>query len=816
MPAFLQDLRYGIRMSLRSPGLTLVAVFTLAIGVAANTTIFSYVDMMMLRPIPGAADGARLVAFEGVAADGRPLPTSYRDFQDYRDRLSPILDLALGTPITLNIGSGDHSSQVWTEVVSANYFDVLGIRPALGRLFRRDEDGDVSGVAPVVVLGNELWRSRFNADPRVIGKSLVVNRQPMTVIGVAPPEFHGSMPGIHLQLWVPVTMAPQLSLMPAGSLDDRNARGHMAVARLRPGVTAARARAECAAAARRLAEANPATNKGIGALVLPVRKSHFGGQNTMEGPLRILMTACLMVFLIVCANVANLLLARATTRRREFSLRMAVGGGRWRLARQLFAESLVLAVMGVLVGLPMAMWMGRGFGYFQPRGANLPVSLDLPMSADILWFNALICVLACVASGIAPALHGVRTKLSEALKDGGRSGTGSRRSRRLSRALIVSEVAMAMLAIIAAGLFARSFDNARRIHPGFDAGNVLVAHLELSATGYDSPQRKELCDRLRGRLVARPGVVAVSWAETVPLWFFGGPVEEVAPEGYVPSPSESMGVERNLVAPGYFDLVRIPLLAGRDFDEHDTTSTNPVLIVNQTFANRYFPGRDAVGRHVSVMGERYTVIGIARDCKYQKPTESAQPFLYVPYRQTLYGQTVIFHIRTAGEPEQAAGILRRELSAVDPSVRLLDVLPMAEAIRAGLYALSMAAVLLAVLGVFALALAITGLYSVMAYAVAQRTQEIGIRMALGARAVDVLAMVVRQGMWLALVGVAVGMAMALAVTRLAASQLVHVSPADPLVFAGASLLLLAVAMAANYVPARRATRVDPNVALHEQ
>jgi len=686
----------------------------------------------------------------------------------------------------------------------------------LGRLFRRDEDDDQPGTAPVAVIGYELWKSRFDGDPRVIGTSLVVNRQPMTIVGVAPPEFHGSMPGMHLQFWVPLTMAPALALMPAGALDDRSARGNMAIARLRPGVTLARARAECAAVARRLAEANPATNYGIGALVLPVRKSHFGGQNTMEGPLSILMTACLMEFLIVCANVANLLLARATTRRREFSLRMVVGGGHWRLARQLFAESLVLAVMGVLVGVPMAMWMSRGLGYFQPRGANLPVSLDLPLSADILCFNALICVMACVASGIAPALHGVRTNLNEALKDGGRSGSESRRSQRLTRALIVSEVAMATLALIAAGLFAKSFDVARRIHPGFDAAKVLVAHLELSATGYDSPRRKEFCDRLRSRLVTRPGVTAVSWAETTPLWFFGGPVQDVAPESYVPGPAESMAVERNLVAPGYFDLLRIPILEGRDFDEHDTTSQNPVLIVNQTFANRYFSGREAVGRHVRVLGEDYTVAGIARDCKYQKPTESARPFLYVPYRQALYGQTVIFHIRTAGEPEQAAGLLRREVSAIEPSVRLLDVLPMAEAIRAGLYGPQMASVLLAALGAFALALAVTGLYSVMAYAVAQRTQEIGIRMALGARAADVLAMVVRQGMVLTLSGVAVGMAMALAVTRLAASQLVHVSPADPLVFGGASLLLVTVAMAANYVPARRATRVDPNVALHDQ
>jgi predicted permease len=803
-------------MSLRSPGLTLVAVFTLAIGVAANTTVFSYVDMMMLRPIPGAAHGERLVAFEGMAADGKPLTTSYRDFRDYRDRLSPVLDLALGTPTTLNIGAGDRSSQVWSELVSTNYFVTLGIRPALGRLFRPGEDGDASGAAPVVVLGYNLWKTRFSGDPHVIGTSLVVNRQPMTIIGIAPADFHGSMPALYLQMWVPVTMAPQLGLIPATELDDRSARAAMAIARLRPGGTIARARAECSAASRRLAETEPSTNTGIGSTVLPVPKGHFGGQATMEGPLRILMTACGLVFLIVCANVANLLLARATTRRREFSLRMVMGGGRWRLARQLFAESLLLAVMGVLAGVPMAMWMDHALTYLMPRGANLPVSLDLPLNADILWFNVLICVVGCVVSGIAPALHGMRTNLNEALKESGRSYTEGRHSQRLSRALIVSEVAMALLAIIAAGLFGKSFDIARRINPGFDANNVLLAHLELSATGYEPRQRRELCEQLRSRLRARPGVVAVSWAETVPLWFFGGPVDDVEVEGYVPGPAEGMRIERNTVAPGYFDLLRIPIVAGRDFDEHDTTGTNPVLIVNQTFAKRYFPGREAVGRHVRAMNQRYTIVGVAQDCKYGKPTENAQPFYYAPFSDARYGQFVIFHIRTTGEPEQAAGLLRHELNAINPSIRLLDVLPMTESIRAGLYGLRMASGLLAALGIFSLALAVTGLYSVMAYAVAQRTQEIGIRMALGARPGDVLGMVVRNGMSLTLIGVAAGAAAAFAVTPLAASQLVHVSAVDPLIFAGASLLLTVVALAANYLPARRATRIDPNVTLRSQ
>jgi predicted permease len=512
--------------------------------------------------------------------------------------------------------------------------------------------------------------------------------------------------------------------------------------------------------------------------------------------------------------VANLLLARATTRRKEFSIRMVMGGGRGRLVRQLLAESLVLAVMGVLTGVPLAMWMSQSLGYLMPRGANVPVSFDIRLSADVLWFNLLICVAGCVAAGIIPALNGARTNLNEVLKEGGRSGHEGTRSARLRGALVVIEVAMAMIAIIGAGLFARSFQLARRMNPGFDPRNVLVAHVDLSAVSYGAPERRQLCERLGQRVASQPGIVGVSWADVIPLWFTGNPLESVQVEGYVPGLSESMKIFRNVVAPGYFELLRIPLIEGRDFTGHDDESAKRVMIVNQTFANRFFSGREALGRRVQTMGEWYTIVGVARDSKYVKPTENAQPYFYVPMRQVFGGLMIAIHIRTASEPESAAPILRREMAAIDPAVRVFDFMPMTEAISAGVFGQKMAAALLGGLGVFALALAATGLYSVMAYAVAQRTQEIGIRMALGAQRADVLALVVRRGMGLTFVGLFIGVAAALGVMRLAASQLVQVSAADPLVFLGASLFLAIVALAANYFPARRTTRIDPNTALH--
>ena len=460
------------------------------------------------------------------------------------------------------------------------------------------------------------------------------------------------------------------------------------------------------------------------------------------------------------------------------------------------------------------MWMSQSLGYMLPRGANTPLSLDIPLNADILSFTLFICVAACLVSGIAPALHGARTNLNDVLKEGGRSGREGARSARLRGALVVMEVAMALVAIIGAGLFARSFQMARRIDPGFDARNVLIAHVDLSGTNYEVPQRRDFCDRLGKRVASQPGVVALSWADVVPLYFTGNPMESVEVEGYVPALSESMNIWRNVVAPGYFDLLRIPLIEGRDFNDHDTESARRVMIVNQTFAKRFFAGREAVGRRVQRMGTWYTVVGVARDCKYVYPTEDAHPYFYIPVRQTFGGLMIAIHIRTPGDPESAAGMLRREIAAIDPDVRIFDSMAMTESITAGLFGQRIAAVLLAVLGVFALALAATGLYSVMAYAVAQRTQEIGIRMAMGAQPADVLSLVVRRGMSLTLAGLVIGLVLALAVMRLASSQLVKVSAADPLVFVGASLFLTVVALAANYFPARRATRVDPNAALH--
>jgi predicted permease len=814
MRTLYQDLRFGLRIMNGHPWFTIVAVLTLALGIAANATVFSWVDGLLLHPFPGASDSSQLAVFEMITADAPngAIQVSYLDYRDYRDNLKSISGLAVHREDVFNLGEAGNTQAVWGELVSGNYFAVLGVKPVLGRVFAPEEYGDKPGAYPVAVISHRLWRTRFRSDPALAGKSIRVNRHQLTVAGVAPPEFRGTMPGLAFDIWIPVTLGVELGMVGESTFSVRGDRKLYAVARLKPGVTIEQARAEAASTASNLAAAYPRTNRGRNATILPAWEFHSAAPGLLLGPLRILMAVAVVVLLIVCANVANLLLARSVSRQKEFGIRLALGAGKARLARQLFTETLLLAGLGALVALPLVFWMWDSLPSLVPK-IGAPVGIELRLNGQILGFMILTCVTAAVISGVAPALFSARSDVNETLKEGGRGGSAGAHSHRMRSFLVVCEVALAAVALAGAGLFARSFQNARTIDPGFDKTNVLLSRFYMGSSGYSSQEVQQFCLRLREQLQSAPGILNVSYADYAPLGSSGGPYTSVEVEGFVPAPEQSMAINRYLVAPGYFGLLRIPLLSGRDFAESDDAQAAPVLIVSETFARRFFHGSNPVGRKIRCWGKWRTVVGLAKDAKYFDVAEAPRPHFYAPMRQAYGGQDVYFYAKTAGDPIQAIPTLRREVAGVDPNAGAFFPMPLSAWTEVTLLPQKVAASMLGALGLISLVLAAVGLYSVMAYAVSQRTHEIGIRMALGAQPRDVLGMVVRQGMTLTLAGLAAGIAGALAGARLVASLLVHVSAADPATFAAVALFLGSVALAASYVPARRATRVDPIASL---
>jgi predicted permease len=551
-------------------------------------------------------------------------------------------------------------------------------------------------------------------------------------------------------------------------------------------------------------------------------------QATLREPLYLLMVVCVLVLVIVCANVANLLMARAVSRQREFGVRMALGASQGRVVQQLLVEVLLLAGAGAILGALLAGWLGESLYLVLPSvesfmRAGLEPLLHVQLSANVLAFMILISLSAAVLTTLLPAFSIGRVDLIETLKEGGRSGTSGMRSHRARGVLVVLEVALAALALCGAGLAVRSFQKLATLNPGFDSRDVLVAHFYLSTNGYSLNQEKQFCRNLRLRLEAVPGIQQVSYADSAPLSIFPGGSDRVEVEGFLPDQGGVISLPRAIVAPGYFSLMHIPLLAGRDFTEQDDVDTLPVIIINQTFAKKYFPGKDPIGRRVRVSDTWSTVVGIVKDSKYRNPSEGPTPFFYGPFRQIYYsGYTPFFYLRTSGElnahrHEEARAALRREVAALAPASGLYDTAPLSDYTQAGLFAERIVAGLLSVLGPLALALAAVGLYSVMAYAVSERTHEFGIRMALGEQRPRVLGFVLREGLVLALPGLVAGMAAAMAGARLVSSRLnLPLSLAEPSVFALAALVLVLVALLASYVPARRATKVDPMTALRAE
>jgi predicted permease len=816
MSTLLRDLRYGLRTLIGNPGFTAVAVLTIGIGIGASTTIFSWMRSMLLNPVPGASQPERIVAIENMAPDGEPLTTSYLDFRDFRDNLQQVNLVTARIGNVFSVGEAPNTARVWGEMVSGGFFDMLGVKPEAGRFFSGAERDDAQNAHAVVVISHTYWKVHYRADRSAIGASLRINHTPFTIVGVAPEGFHGTRSGLDDEIWMPLTMYGQLTHTGVWMLRDRNTRNFVILARLAPGVTIERARGEVQALANRMAVTDADTNQGIGATVLPVWQSHFGTQSVLLTPITILMGASGVVLLIVCANLANLLLARATGRLKEFSIRLALGARPVRLTQQLLTETLMMAVAGSLCGLMLANFLGGALRWLVPAVAR-PTMLQPPLDGQVLAFTTVLAFVVAILAGLAPALHAARANINEMLKQGGRTGDSGTHSHRLRGLLVISEVALAVVALVGAGLFLKSFQTARAMDPGFAPEGVALAQFDFSTAGYDARQTDHFCGRLRERLERQPGVTAVSYDDSVPLGFSGGNWEDLEVEGYVPGRNENMKIYRDLVSPGYFDSMKIPLVEGRDFDLHDDATSLKVMIVNQEFVRRFLANRSVIGRKVHGWGEWFTIVGVAKDSKYHRITESPQPYFYIPIRQIFrpeYGLT--FHVRTSGSVNEAISAVRRETATIDPALTIFDAEPMTEYVAASLFGAKIAASLLSVLSGLGLLLAAIGLYSVMAYSVAQRTGEIGIRVTLGAQPGDIMRLVIRQGIAYTLAGLLAGSLAAAALARVVSAMLVGVSPADPLVYAVATAFTVLVTLASGAIPAWRALRVDPAVALRWQ
>ena len=815
MDTLRQDVRQAARLLVKHPGFTAVAVLSLALGIGANTAIFSLVNALLLRPMAVARPSEIVSVFTSDFSGPRYGASSYPDYLDFR-RVDALSGLAAWAPTPVALAAGSESQRMFAEAVSANYFDVLGVRPVLGRGFVPEED---AGPHAVVVLAHGVWQRVFAGDAGIIGRSVTLNGTPFQVIGVAPPEYVGALRGLAMDLWLPLAMQDVARTGRTG-LTNRGNRGLFLTGRLEPQVDLAGAQARFDALALELHRAHPQNWTDVqqrGRRITLVSEASGRVFPEVRGPvlgfMALLMTVVGLVLLIACANLANLLLARASARRREIGIRMAVGAGRWALIRQLLTESVLLSLLGGAAGALGAKWMADVLSTFRPP-LPVPVVLDLALDLRVLSFALLVSIATGVLFGLAPALTATRTDVVSALKDDGAgTGAGPQRSR-LRSALVVGQVSVALLLLVGSGLFVRSLRNAHTIDPGFEPGGLAMASVDLVLGGYKEDAGRAFYVRALEEARALPGVVAATFVKDAPLGLGGGR-RRVWIEGYTSRPHEDMEVALTSVGPGYFETMHIPLRRGRTFTAGDGPGLPLAAIVNEAFVRQYWNGQEAMGRRIRMRGAEappIEIVGVVRDGKYRTLGEEARPFVYLPLLQDYDGEATLI-ARTHGSPATVAALLQRRLAEVDPRVPVFDVKTMDEHLRFTLLPARLAAAVLGLFGTVALLLAGLGLYGVMSYVVSQRRREVGIRMALGARPTDVVRLVVAQGMRLTICGVVGGLVAALVLTRLVAGFLYGIRPTDPWTFAAVTAVLAAVALLACLLPARRAAAVDPIVAL---
>ena len=814
-----KDLRYTIRMLAKSPAFTVIAVLALGFGIGANTAIFSVFNGMLWRPLPVKDPQQIVVVTEGKRGQTFPLPLSYLDLLDYRELKPVFSDLAAFAPSPINFDAGGRPERAWTDFVSGNYFSTLGVEAIRGRTFSKDE-GWVANKDPLIVLNYRFWQQRFGGDPRIVGQTVQVNQHAFTIIGVLPQSFHGTYYFIDPDFYIPLTMVPTLDPSNPEILTHRDVADFRVVGRLQPGVTPAMAQAAAEPSNRRLAEQYPDLHKDVFLQVDPELRARpepgLGG--FMATVSAVFMALVGLVLLIACANVANLILARANSRRKEIATRIALGATRWRMIRQLLTESVFLAFMGGLAGLLLARWVAMGLLSIHIP-TDVPIRLfDLQMDWRIFAFSFIAAMLTGLVAGIIPALQTSRTDLAETLKEGGRSGGGAGRHR-MRNALVIGQVTVSLLLLACAGFFIRSFQNSARVDMGFRVENVLLMSMDVGLQGYNEQRGQQFYQQLAERVKALPGVRSAAISCFIPMGYDNSIVNIYLPEQASSDKSEVETAFSNSVQPVYFGTAGVPVIQGREFTAADTASAPLVAIINEEFAKKIWPGQDPIGKTFQKKknGPVIQVVGMTRTGKYLFLYESPAAYVYFPLAQD-YNSTATIFVYTESDPLRQVEPVREQIRQLDATLPVFGVTSMDAHVHYGkpLLPARLGAILVGAFGILGLALAAVGVYGVVSYSVSQRTQELGLRTALGAQRSDVIKLVLRQGLGLALVGVSIGLVLALALARAIRAVLYGVTSTDYLTLVLVSALLFAVAFVATYVPALRATQVDPVEALRHE
>jgi macrolide transport system ATP-binding/permease protein len=814
----IQDFRYGLRMLVKSPAFTAVAVLSLALGIGANTAIFSLVNVAMLKPIPVREPDRLATIFTTDQRNPGNLPVSHLNFKDLRDQNHVFSEVAAMTFAQVNWSRGTASEQIVLQVVSGNYFSLLGADLARGRAFHPDEDLKPT---PVAVVSHGFWERSLGSDPDIVGKTLTLNRMPFTVVGVTAKGFTGTVLGGNPSMWVPMAMHDVVQ--PGFDwYETRRGLFLFPLGRLKPGVTVEQASANVRTIFADLERAYPIDNKGRSAGSVSLLDARLNPQGQDGAPIArlsaILMTIVGIVLLIACANIANLLLARATRRRREIAVRLALGAGRLRLMRQLLTESVLLSLVGGMLGLLIAYWLLDGLVAADLQ-LPLPVGDDLAIDQRVLLFTMFLALVTGVLFGLAPAIQASRPDVVPVLKNEigpAAMGRGIKGFFALRQLLVVGQIALSLVSLIAATVFLQSLTRSERTDTGFETKGVLVMNFNLGREGYTQERGQVFHEEVVTRVAGLPGVQHVAVAQNAP--FAGGFLRSVFPEGQDTTTRDRILVQVNSVGVGYLETIGIPLVKGRDFTRADRENAPLVVVINETMAGRFWPGEDPIGKRFKFFGDDdfTTVIGVARNSKYNGVAEDPTPFIYQPLLQNYTPQATL-HVRAAGNAAGLASAVRQQVQQIDPTLSVFNIRTLEEQVFESLAPLRTNVIVMTAFGALALLLASIGLYGVAAYSVTQRTREIGVRMALGARRGAVLRLILGHGLTLVAIGVIVGTIAAAGLMSLVPPQLApNVDVRDPLTFAGTAALLSAIALVASAIPAIRATRIDPLIALRTE